>query len=686
MVVDVKLSNFINEFKAALASSYRTYLFEISFSDTPPNSKLNFPLTDRDIWKNTNEAIRNYGGFSNLCKSIGKIETEIQDMKVEIQGRENKTGSKLIYKSPLTMQFYDVILFEYKGKNFMLSDFFKWWIERWSLGATIADQPIIGTKRLYLDENSTDMIIKVYPGGFNVDYIIGDEATMFAIGQYPKSYTAIQSSFDRFVHMPTEYMLTFDDGYSFVKSLRGVGAGMTIHGIINTIMMSIIAGFQLGNNIQQTPWYEAAVGTPGGKKMTKESFTPNSETAQPDESLGIFKDYPKYVDAMNKLPFEPINIKTYKPPLNAIDTNLLDKFQTLRNMAQFKNVSQGVETALINPTQFVDNPQFVTALNLLKLTMNTSDISSITPKQIGDAMGIKGSLVTKESLEKVIIVLNTIVDGMKIQQQLFNDEEVKAVKELINQTQIVVSQSMTNRDELQKLKEMMIQSRTIINKINEPLIDSSSLEQYLQTANRIFDMNFLERDSTGGAMGWSQGFSVLMEVAKNIVGTISLIPLLIHVIQNAKTLYNYVGLFNGWDDFINTTIAKGAPTETAIMNNSLSIKAFVQLYTSIFVLSSISDKVQPFTQTDPTMKMIRLGSDQSSLISSGSQIIDPIRQYRLTKVYPTSVSMNDLGHDKVGEQSLPLIDVNFNFYGVSEVIPSTNDSTDGIPKSNITNE
>jgi len=298
--------------------------------------------------------------------------------------------------------------------------------------------------------------------------------------------------------------------------------------------------------------------------------------------------------------------------------------------------------------------------------MNTSDVSSITPKQLGDVLGIKSSFITKDSLQKTIDILNTIVDGMKIQQQLFNEEEVKIVKELINQMQIVVSQSLYNKDELQKLKQLMIQSRTVIDKIKEPFIDSSSLQQYLHTANRIIDMNFIERDSVGGAMGWNQGFSILMEIARNIVGTISVIPLLIHVVQNAKTLYNYIGLYNGWDDFINTTVFKDTPTETAIMSNSLTLNKFIQLYTSVIVLSSIPNSTaQSFTQKDPVngMQEIYMDADSSHITCFATLI----RQYKLTKAYPLSISMSDLGHDKVGEQSIPVIDVSFNFYDISEV-------------------
>ena len=152
----VNINSDSNTFKFLLYNSFRNYLYDIKFSVPSSAEKM-----EDDKGKKINMYIIDNSDFlSILCKSIGQIEAEIQDTKVEQQGREYKTGGKYIVKSPITLQFYDTAVED----GLMLSDVFKMWVQRWNLISN--EKKVLFTRRMYMDNNAFNMKIQVYPGGY----------------------------------------------------------------------------------------------------------------------------------------------------------------------------------------------------------------------------------------------------------------------------------------------------------------------------------------------------------------------------------------------------------------------------------------------------------------------------------------------------------------------------------------
>lgn len=637
-----KLPNvYENKVKQLFSTTYRNYLYDISFEKYANEEEVYETITSTTIWKQIYEDGKLKEYLPYIVKSVGSIETELRDMTFEFFGRENKTAGRLNFKSPIMVEIYDVFLQDMEGEPWYVSDFFRWWIQRWS-------ESNLHSRRRYQDEQAVNFNLNIFPGGF---YPVAS-MQMDSVAKRKVYFETFREFADRYAYFPKS-----TDQLLFINSLHGIGGGITVHGLINIIVMSVVTGFQIGNNITKmldTQFLQEKRG-----RLTKDDFTPNKTKFE--ESF--VKDFPQFYRNVTEINIPDLETALLDTRMKFLNTNLIEKYQALTKLDVFKGVKEEV-AGIVERDQFVDNAQLQSAYKLLNYVFNQGEnVTNITPQGIIDAVGLKKEILSQSDLDNLTSTLNDIVSGFEIQQQLISREDLDVLKNFISRLKFSTVESFTSPENFTINNNLLKSSIQIITKIKERFVEDgpgSPLETFLKQANTVANYSLAKTSTHGGAMGWDDGWSIAFEVARNITGILSLIPYAIHVIHNAKTLWNFVGAYNGWDDFINTLPgAEMLGAERMIMDDPNTVQIFVDWY----VRKTLSVKTEEaFTENIKAHESFEFPSRPAPQNIG----IWPIRSYTLTRAYPTSISLPALGFDKVGEQSIPVIVVNFNFFDVEK--------------------
>ena len=147
--------------KGILQNSYKKYEYELNFDFNPNGNSLLLNQSEMIVKK---EDILNY--YLNFCcKSIGKLDLNLQDNTTKMFGRSFVTPSYMSFQSPLTIEFYDVNINPNDKKPYMLSEFFKDWIE-FAHGSTNYINSGNYTRLAYLDAYAANIKVKAT----NVNY------------------------------------------------------------------------------------------------------------------------------------------------------------------------------------------------------------------------------------------------------------------------------------------------------------------------------------------------------------------------------------------------------------------------------------------------------------------------------------------------------------------------------------
>ena len=145
--------------KGILQNSYKKYEYKLNFNFNPEGR--DFKLLKDSKWSKIpfNSTDLNY--YINFCcKSIGKLDLNLQDNTTKMFGRSFITPSYMSFTSPLTIEFYDVnISPDPNDEPYMLSDFFTNWIE-YAHGSTNYVDRGNYTRLAYLDAYAVDINVE----------------------------------------------------------------------------------------------------------------------------------------------------------------------------------------------------------------------------------------------------------------------------------------------------------------------------------------------------------------------------------------------------------------------------------------------------------------------------------------------------------------------------------------------
>lgn len=149
--------------KGILQNSYKKYEYELNFDFNPNGNSL--LLNQAEMTVKDKDTLNYYLNF--CCKSIGKLDLNLQDNTTKMFGRSFVTPSYMSFQSPLTIEFYDVNINPNPDnkKPYMLSEFFKNWIE-FAHGSTNYVNSGNYTRLAYLDAYAANINVKAT----NVNY------------------------------------------------------------------------------------------------------------------------------------------------------------------------------------------------------------------------------------------------------------------------------------------------------------------------------------------------------------------------------------------------------------------------------------------------------------------------------------------------------------------------------------
>lgn len=623
--------------------------------------------------------INNSEYLSLLCKSIGQIEAEIQDTKVEQQGREYKTGGKYIVKSPITLQFYDTVV----ENGLMLSDVFKMWVQRWNLISN--DNKVLFTRRMYMDNNAFNMKIKVYPGGYwepsrgsrklldvinrSSDIKDKNKSTINEVDKVQRNQTTSDmKNFDRFnrgigAFWDSPKINDSTGEMAFIQALRGIGgSGVTFHGIINSIVFGLYKTLTFaeafGKFVEgakdidfQDPetWVEVFLGvqpSPSNNSSFKRTYDDGN---------------PKYMDEV---------LSSRK-----LDSGMISSLNQFRDSGIVKNLITTAEIA-INSNQFADDKQLQTSLKILKSLLNT-DPSSMTVSKLAEIAEVNDFIVAEE-FEIIKKILTDVIEGSAESLNFINDSELSNLKRLLDNLNLQIEIFKGN---FPLSEEQQASIKKILNEIDDAIagkelfISRIEYENYLKNIKPKFKTNhFLDS----------------RDLLKKIFTPLTMIPRAIMIMHNAKSLYNLVGARNGWDDFINANqLGEFAQSETIVLGSmrvlkmALSDKSWLDVDGDLtgsnikkypgenkdgkqvddYVFTNRKSQTDSFTNNQEAEWVADIETPEEW----STHLTQPLKEINLSYVYPSSVVLlPNLGHDKTGESSLPTFDVHFNFFDIVE--------------------
>lgn len=689
MVLTNRSNTKINEFKLLISNSYRNHNYDIRI--TKPSIRRSKDGEDERIVKYLYE---NNINISLLCKSIGQLEVDIEDIKTEVQGREQSTGGKFKYKSPITISFFDVILNDGESKPIFLSDVFKYWIERWNYEHPTLENTKLYTRRRYRDDNTANIYIGVYSGvrmgaknSQDIEQLTYKTNEINTINQsnIGKMKNLLSSnndaflSFDRWKYFWTDKNIIKDPGqFAFTKALNGFGGAsqITLHGMINGFVFSILKGLSIGEM-----FYELSQDIKDNKfEETASQYAAKSAVALTGSQLYMEKPAMEVDDVIKD---------TNDSNQTSLNRNMFneEEFQTnLNSLLSSRSLNSGLMNQLIQLRKTPEFNKFKTDMNkvidkfkfeneiqkdTLKKLLGFIGGEETNIKELGDSIDLIGNFITEEGLQSYKEKLEQSIESKGI--DFLNEEKLDIIKEIISKLDGLLSSNRLNdplyneefkniiRDILAKLDSLTF---------NDDFIDIEEMKHYFSRTN-------FDRD----AVGWH------IKSRNVITGLFAPATLFVRVLQakdNLKSVYNLIGVGNGWDDFINTDTIP----ESVLMRSGFTIKQFIEgsfnfdlddIYGSFNEITSNSTnnksefntKLLPGEAYNNNLTGSYLDkSDEFRPVQSGYYKKDQpatkiLKNIILTRAYPTSVTFQPaLNNDSVGLESIPVIDITFNFYDI----------------------
>lgn len=699
-----------NEFKNLISNSYRNYCYDISFTDAGGENQLFDDIIE-------NYLIKNAKNLSLLCKSVGKLEAEVLDQKIEMAGRNIITAGKFNYKSPIVLQFYDVVLGnDANGRPFMTSDLFKHWIERWNLEHPVNTYEKLYTRRRYLEENSLRMNIKLYRGMY-LNASSPNKDIMDLINKQNGSDESFQQKlFDRIKRALSEnklastsidrweYFWDEDDiarwgGFEFMKSMNGVGgSGITLHGLINAYVFTFIKALtiselfvNLANDINSNAFEESAAdyalkqaGDLAGFDIYHEKPAMKSgDVINSDADRGNQPNTPK--DLFESESFIR-DIQSYMSS-RSLDAGLLEQLNTLKSNPSFGAIQNDIINA-IDKTKFENPEQKRVLSDILNIIMG-GNINQSVAKDFGDLVDKFNDYVSNDSLLEIRKQLIRKLE-MNDTSSFINESSVNIIKDIIGSIDNIMSMNINDSfiNEQRKIEiENLINKILSAENITDDIINKTNLEVFLKSTS-------FDRGSIGWHLKSRNYFASLFLPATAFVRAIQ-------AKDNLKSFFNFMMPNNGWDDFLNSELMLPGVAESSFMRNADGIKRMMKLGTLTLeelidfkVLSNgSSDPFQTSGQNESQwdydgipgeyydknlsnsyMKENRdskgafINASGQSKPFSSNDATSPIRQFTLTNCYPTNVNIQpEVSNDKIGAESIPVIDVSFNFFKIQHV-------------------
>ncbi len=698
----VKFDNGIHfeKFKNLISNSYRNYCYDIKFEDNGGEAQLFDDIIDKYLFDNVEN-------ISMLCKSVGKLEAEIVDQKVEMEGRNIITGGKFNYKSPIVLQFYDVVLGQLNGKSFSTSDLFKHWIERWNLDNPTNTADKLYTRRRYLDENSMLMKIKVYRGNFTGAPNTRISDNVFSrSADIKKEQEKLFSNYKTFLRQNKNENINFDrwqefwseedvklwGGFEFMNAMNGVGgSGITLHGLINGYVFTFIKALtisemfvDLSNDIKKNEFDESAgdyalkqLADAAGFDLLHEKpqmSLKHITGAVPEEEVGLNKNFNRNMFDSESYIKE---LQTYLTS-RSLNVGLLEQLNTIKNIPSFGETKKEIDI-LIDKTQFESPNQKQTLKNILNIIMN-GNINNDTVKEFGSLVDQYDNYISNEALENVKRILSDKIEKIESSFSAIIDKQtITEIRKIITALDNIiisdVKDPFTNEQRIEEVRKVM----NILNELNlrylrDPIIDPEILKQFFKETK-------FERGSIGWFLKSRNYFTSLFLPATAFVR-------ILQSKDNLKSFYNIMMPNNGWDDFLNSTELIGSPESTymrstntinaILQNNTLSLEEFMDFNSRVADVSS-TDKLLEFdSKYIPGENFERLfnsykieNNKKDSLTNSTgksfnrNELTSPLREFILTRCYPTNVNIQpEVSNDKIGTESIPVIEVSFNFYNI----------------------